>query len=314
MVSAALGAEAGLVVGGSTRVWSLIRDHTLAGASLEDLRAIGVRLAAALQAHQECSDEDPMEPGGPGSGHLLFAVGGINSGTDPATGATFGLDTGALGYGADEVGWYSYRADRASYEAPDTWGDLLVAAYRLRDQLRNFTLAHPHREVDLIAHSQGGIVVDAFLQLVYRPEDPTLPPLGNAVTLASPHGGAPLATIAAAVRTTPAGRAAMRAAETVAGGAVPTRGRDVGAPAGRGIGPHGPTLGPRLPRPDERVHRRRRGRCRGPGPGRRDAGLRTHDGQSPGPERPLGSPVGSPRDEGRPSSPRAPGLTVRGVG
>jgi hypothetical protein len=52
----------------------------------------------------------------------------------------------------------------------------------------------PGREVDLIAHSQGGVVVDWFLTHLYDSADPTLPPLGNVVTLSSPHQGAPLAT------------------------------------------------------------------------------------------------------------------------
>ena len=52
----------------------------------------------------------------------------------------------------------------------------------------------PGREVDLIAHSQGGIVVDEFLAHVYDAGDTDVPPLGNVVTLSSPHEGAPLAT------------------------------------------------------------------------------------------------------------------------
>jgi hypothetical protein len=73
----------------------------------------------------------------------------------------------------------------------------------------------PGREVDLIAHSQGGIVIDEFLSHVYRAGDRTLPPLGNVVTLSSPHEGAPLATAGRRIRATTLGRAALDAIEEV---------------------------------------------------------------------------------------------------
>src|SRR5262249_44042671 len=73
------------------------------------------------------------------------------------------------------------------------------------NQLRAMQRDAPGREVDLIAHSQGGVVVDEFLKHVYRPGDPTLPPIGTVVTLSSPHQGAPLATAAESIRSTPLG-------------------------------------------------------------------------------------------------------------
>jgi triacylglycerol esterase/lipase EstA (alpha/beta hydrolase family) len=63
----------------------------------------------------------------------------------------------------------------------------------------------PGREVDLIAHSQGGVVVDLFLDQ-YRASDPTLPPIGNVITLSSPHEGAPLATTADQLRSSRVGK------------------------------------------------------------------------------------------------------------
>ncbi len=205
-------------------LWQTILAHTPLGAAAEDIRTIASRLGAAWRARSDCTAAPTAGPGGGGSGHLLFAVGGIDSSTDPRTGAAFGLDTAALGYHRHEIGWFSYAAGGGAYTASDTWGDLVVAGYRLRDQLRAFARAHPGREVDLVAHSQGGIVVDVFLHLVFDPGDPTLPPLGTVVTLSSPHRGAPLATVAADVRATATGRAFLAAAERIAGGALPPTG------------------------------------------------------------------------------------------
>ncbi len=206
--------------------WRTIAKSTPLGPALEDLHSMASRFVEYVQSRADCTNPKAAVagPGGGGSGHLLFAVGGINSHTDTRTGATFGLDTNALGYRRGEVGWFSYRPGGGPYRAADTWTDLVAQGHRLRDQLRAFARAHPGREVDLVAHSQGGVVVDAFLELAYDPSDPTLPPLGTVVTLASPHQGAPLAEVAADVRASPSGRALLDGAEDLAGGAIPPSG------------------------------------------------------------------------------------------
>ena len=217
----------GIVAVGTVLTWpartisAYVIDHTPLGAGLSDVRAVGARFMTYLHNQEECSSNSSAPPGGGGSGHLLMAVGGINSETDSKTGRSFGLDTKALGYHADEVKWFSYAADGRVYRSSDTWGDLLVKAYLLRNQLRALQVSQPGREVDLIAHSQGGVVVDAFMQLVYDPADPTLPPLGNFVSLSSPHRGAPAASIAQEIRTAKDGRRLLDWAESVAGGAMP---------------------------------------------------------------------------------------------
>ena len=220
----------GIVAVGGVLTWpgrtitAYVVDHTPLGAELSDLRAIGARFMTYLHNEERCNSDTAARPGGGGSGHLLMAVGGINSHTDPKTGRTFGLDTKALGYRADELSWFSYSADGRVYRSSDTWGDLVVQAYLLRNQLRALQVSHPGREVDLIAHSQGGVVVDAFMQLVYDPADSTLPPIGNYISLSSPHRGAPAASIAKEVRTARDGRRLLDAAESVAGGTIPPSG------------------------------------------------------------------------------------------
>ena len=175
-----------------------------------DVIEIGRRFVDAMTA--ECSDDAPPADGSGGSTHRVMVVAGINS-SGPAgdRGSTVKLDVRALGYraAAGEVRYYSYAVDGGPYTAVDTQQSLDMSARLLGDQLRVMQRDEPGREVDLVAHSQGGVVVDVFLQRYYDPADPTLPPVGTVVTLSSPHEGAPLASAAEQIRDSELGRAAL---------------------------------------------------------------------------------------------------------
>jgi Peptidase family M23/Putative serine esterase (DUF676) len=177
-----------------------------------DAEAAIDRLAAMGRTRLDCTAAPSAADGSSGSGHLLMAVGGINSSTDTGTGATFGLPPETLGYRAGEVHWYSYSPDGGAYDANDTHGRIHTAALRLAQQLRALHATEPGREVDLVAHSQGGVVVDEFLQHVYDAADAGFPPLGTVVTLSSPHHGAPLATAADQIGGTDSGHDVLGAA------------------------------------------------------------------------------------------------------
>jgi triacylglycerol esterase/lipase EstA (alpha/beta hydrolase family) len=182
------------------------------------------RLWSWVQSRSDCVDDTAAPPGGGGSGHLVLTVAGIDSATDPATGRALDLDTAKLGYHRDEVQSYSYAPDGGPYTREDTWRRIQVSAEAVRTQLRAMQRAHPGREVDLVAHSQGGVVVTEFLLHHYDAADPTLPPIGTVVTVASPLQGAPAASAAARVRQSGAGRAALDGVDDVAGGALPPTG------------------------------------------------------------------------------------------
>ncbi len=169
---------------------------------------VGASLLAWARTLDECDPDAPPADGSGGSGHDVLVVAGINSATG-AGGATTSLPTGLLGYSADEVAYYSYAADGGPYVSDDSHTSIEEAASRLADQLRGMHDQHPGRAVDLIAHSQGGVVALAFLELVYDPADPSYPPLGPVVTLSSPHEGAPLATAEVLVASSEAGRALL---------------------------------------------------------------------------------------------------------
>jgi hypothetical protein len=180
-----------------------------------DVVAIGRRFADTLSAN--CSDAPPADGTG-GSTHRVMVVAGINSsGAAWDLGPTVDLDVDALGYHQDEgeVRYFSYADDGGAYTRADTHRPLIESARLLAAQLRQMQHEQPGREVDLIAHSQGGVVVDVFLARFYRPGDRSFPPLGNVVTLSSPHEGAPLATVGQQVRATRKGGAVLDVLEHV---------------------------------------------------------------------------------------------------
>ncbi|HEY4396489.1 MAG TPA: peptidoglycan DD-metalloendopeptidase family protein [Acidimicrobiia bacterium] len=215
--AAAGGARAVAGVGATTArglvgVASGVFGHTPMGIMASVAADVAAGTVDWWRHRQECADGAPAADGTGGSGHLLMAVGGIDTAGAPDE-PTFGLDTRALGYREDEVRYFSYAPDGHAYRAAQTHGDLQRAGSHLAEQLKQAQREHPGREVDLIAHSQGGIVVDVFLQDYYDAADPAYPPIGTVVTLSSPHEGAPLATAAADWRASPVGRALVEAAE-----------------------------------------------------------------------------------------------------
>jgi hypothetical protein len=141
-----------------------------------------------------------------------MVVAGINSsGAAWDRGPTVDLDVDALGYhrAEGEVRYFSYADDGGAYTRADTHRPIVQSAQLLAAQLQAMQREQPGREVDLIGHSQGGVVIDVFLALYYHAGDRSFPPLGNVVTLSSPHEGAPLATVAQQARTTKTGRAVL---------------------------------------------------------------------------------------------------------
>ena len=214
-------ADAGADVGrGLASVATAVFDRSPAGLVASVAADVAAGAVDWWRHRRECSDVSEAADGTGGSGHLLMAVGGIDSAGAPND-PTFGLDTAALGYHDDEVTYFSYAPGGGAYSAVQTHGDLRRAGLRLAEQLKRMQREHPGREVDLVAHSQGGVVVDVFLQDYYNAGDPEYPPIGTVVTLSSPHEGAPLATAAAEWRRSPVGDALINAAE----------GRLPGAPA-----------------------------------------------------------------------------------
>ena len=107
------------------------------------------------------------------------------------------LDAAALGYAPGDDVRFSYNGGTTKeneYVATDTTGDIRESGRRLRELLARIEAANPGVPIDIVAHSQGGIVARSALTDEGEPTDPRLPKVSSLVTLGSPHLGAPIAT------------------------------------------------------------------------------------------------------------------------
>jgi pimeloyl-ACP methyl ester carboxylesterase len=178
-----------------------------------------------LSQRGRCDSHAPAADGTGGSDHRVMIVAGLDSSITNG-GPSTALPAGRLGYEAKDVSYFSYARDGGDYAAADTEGSLRTAARRLGAQLRELERREPGREVDLIGHSQGGVVMTEFLLHVYHPSDPSYPPLGVAVAMASPLGGATGATVEGELNRSAVGKLALQAAH--AAGAPDPNARSLG--------------------------------------------------------------------------------------
>jgi PGAP1-like protein len=156
-------------------------------------------------------------------------VAGIGSKTAGGlSAALYGSGGELLGYDRPDTYLFSYKgSDSVSLHEPyartDTFGDIRAAALKLRGLLRQIAARDPGRNVDLIAHSQGGVVARAYLELIAADRDPRVPMVEHIVTFSSPHAGAPLADAPEILDRSRVGKALLDAASWWAhnGGPLP---------------------------------------------------------------------------------------------
>ena len=148
-------------------------------------------------AARECRPVEPLHyPARPPNDNVVVAVAGITSKTKGGVSADiYQHGPQLLGYSGRDTYFFSYAGHEGPrlhepYERGDTYIDIRSAAARLRALLRRIAERHPGRGVDLIAHSQGGIVARTLLARQARTAD-GLPTIEHLVTYASPHRGAP---------------------------------------------------------------------------------------------------------------------------
>ncbi len=185
------------------------------------------RLARELEAFRRsqrtCTPAAvPVPP--PPKRRIAVLVGGI--GTSDTSAAVDRVDTDRLGYARADVLRFSYAGGRIAtrtplrgalaaipatrYRSADTQIDLRVSASRLVDLLGQVARAAPEVPVDVIAHSQGGVVTRLAVDQALA--EHRLPPeVGLVVTIASPHQGDDAATAIQAVAS-PVARAVAGAA------------------------------------------------------------------------------------------------------
>ena len=154
-----------------------------------------------------CTPRSTPTPHPPSERRLAVLVGGLGSSSGQA--AILDVDTDALGYAAADTVQFSYAGGTTAdtpYGPGDTQVDIGASGARLRALLDRLAAQHPGVPIDVLAHSQGGLVARRALG------DRAPPTLRTLVTLATPHHGADIATAGARLRGTTAGAAALEAA------------------------------------------------------------------------------------------------------
>lgn len=133
----------------------------------------------------------------PPNDNIVVAVAGIESSSgDPILTET----PRRLGYDPADIFRFSYKGAagldlHTAYSRADTRDDIAGAAGELAGMLAEIARRFPGREVDMIAHSQGGIVARTFLEVIAPTSDLVLPQVEHLVTFSSPHRGAPGAMV-----------------------------------------------------------------------------------------------------------------------
>lgn len=136
----------------------------------------------------------------------LVLVGGLGSTSRSA--AVDEVDTVGLGYAPGDVVRFSYRGGTTRerpYAAADTQVDIRESGRRLRELLERLAADDPGVPIDVVAHSQGGLVARSALGARAPPG------VASLVTLGTPHRGADVATAVALLGQTGKGAAALAA-------------------------------------------------------------------------------------------------------
>ena len=153
-----------------------------------------------------CKEPAPLvEKPVPPNDNIAVAIAGVGSYTDKGTNAKIfepGGGPSALGYREENVFRFSYAGTESRdlherYSPADTWVDIRKSALKLKTLLIRLRDRFPQADVDLFAHSQGGLVARAMLEYLTNSYDPRLPRVEHLVTYGTPHRGSPLAALPA---------------------------------------------------------------------------------------------------------------------
>ena len=142
--------------------------------------------------------------------NVVVMVGGVNTGWQSGSTedvAGMGL---SLGYDPARSYVFSYSDDERGYHPSDTFVDLRESARRFDFLMQRIAREHPGSRVDILAHSQGGLVARYYLETADRGWSARRPSVEHLVTLATPHLGAPGAGIIDGLAETPTGELALK--------------------------------------------------------------------------------------------------------
>jgi hypothetical protein len=219
-------------VGGSVAIADATLGAAVAtGEVLRDLTLLaGHELVAAAKDVLGIDCTDGAVPPPPiDERRIVVVVSGL--GTDSGGASAWELPTDDLGYADADVVRFSYNGGRAPadgapydpsssglagieqrpFDGRDSQRSLTESADELSDLLAEVAERAPGAPIDVIAHSQGGVVSRLAIDAAGR--DGRLPDeVENLVTLGSPHGGAPLADLVVAMQGSASGEAILEEA------------------------------------------------------------------------------------------------------
>jgi pimeloyl-ACP methyl ester carboxylesterase len=142
--------------------------------------------------------------------NVVVMVGGMNTGWQSGSTedvAGMGL---SLGYDPARSYVFSYSDEERGYHPSDTFVDLRESARRFDLLMQRIAREHAGSKVDILAHSQGGLVARYYLETADRGWSAKRPSVEHLVTLATPHLGAPGAGIIDGLAETPTGEVALK--------------------------------------------------------------------------------------------------------
>lgn len=160
--------------------------------------SVGLRMAEVWQElNRECTPSSTSPPPPPSERRVLVVVGGIGSEHDDDLveeigPAELGYDTGdvvrfSYGGGATPGTGTALGLDETTYDGEDTEVGLRESAELLDELLVDVRAATPRTPIDIVAHSQGGVLVRLAV-------DDEGSGVARVVTLGSPHRGADVAS------------------------------------------------------------------------------------------------------------------------
>lgn len=165
--------------------------------------------------------------------NLVIALAGVGSSTSRDVGgqvrahaALYEADLSTLGFSPSSIFYFSYRGIErrpgagpyrfhAPYSKKDTLLPIQLAARKLDRQIQEIHRLYPDRKVDLVAHSQGGLVAQYFLERLYHPEQGKAI-VDHFVSIATPHRGSDLAQLHRVLSRTGKGRIALTTLDRIA--------------------------------------------------------------------------------------------------
>ena len=162
----------------------------------------GAAIVAWVAGRDDCTDAT-MPAVAPVERRIVVVVSGL--GTASGSNSAWEFDTASLGYDDADVVRFSYTGGRAPgsgasmtsiaarpFDSVDSQQPIGVSADRFDVLMQRVAEANPGVPIDVLAHSQGGIV--ARLGIERAAASDRLPDeVENLITVGSPHQGAPLA-------------------------------------------------------------------------------------------------------------------------